>query len=217
MQLESINRIVPSAPVSGTSDSGRNLQNQLISKEQNLSQISNDASLDAREKAKRRLELQREIEELNRKLELMRIRQEEKEKSAKAKDTKSEIIKEQLSADTDNNKQTEFSQNDKTSKPLHDTKDIDVMKDVTTNILSSNLILQDELMQQSVNMKTNNTKRIIQSEIRQDALYGNDTAEQKEEMYDTITKNDFLIETVNNEQNNTTHNGHQRIKLSITD
>ena len=215
MQLESINRIVPSAPVSGTSDSGRNLQNQLISKEQNLSQISNDTSLDAREKAKRRQELQREIEELNRKLELMRIRQEEKEKSVKAKDTKTEMVKEQTSADND--KRTDFFTEDTTSKPLDDTTDIDLLKDVTANILSSNLILQDELMKQSVNTKTENTQRIIQAEIRQDALYGNDTAQQKEEMYDTITRNDFLIETVNNEQDNTTHNGHQRIKLSITD
>ena len=85
MSLESINRVMPATPVTSTSDASKNLQNQLMSKEQNLSQISNDASLDAREKAKKQQELQREIEELNRKLELMRIRQEENEKSARAK------------------------------------------------------------------------------------------------------------------------------------
>ena len=57
----------------------------------------------------------------------------------------------------------------------------------------------------------------MQSEIRQDVLYGNDTDKQKEDMYNTITKDDFLIEAVDNNSATVAQTGNQRIKISITD
>lgn len=216
MPLDTVNRVMaPSSvtPVAGASDASKNLQNQIMSKEQNLSKISNDASLDAREKAKKRQELQREIEELNRKLELMRIRQEENEKSAKAKIAKADVLKESSVEQNDDKKTSDISKESEPSKPLPETITVDDMK----NILSTNLILQDELIQRNVDTDRETTERIMQSEIRQDALYGNDTAEQKEELYNTITKNDFLIEAVNNDSAVATQLNNQRIKISITE
>lgn len=216
MPLDTVNRVMPSASstsITGSSDASKNLQNQIMSKEQNLSKISNDASLDAKEKAKKRQELQREIEELNRKLELIRIRQEENEKAAKAKATKADMIKEQSSVNSDDNERADIYAEDKVSKPVLDKADIDAIK----NVLSSNLILQDELIQQNISTDKENTTRIMQSEIRQDVLYGNDTAKQKEDMYNTITKDDFLIEAVDNNSATVAQTGNQRIKISITD
>lgn len=216
MPLDTVNRVMPASAVastSGSSDASKNLQNQIMSKEQNLSKISNDASLDAREKAKKRQELQREIEELNRKLELMRIRQEENEKAAKAKAAKADMIKEQSSLNSDDNERADIYAEDKVSKSFPDKTDIDVIK----SVLTSNLILQDELIQQNISTDEENITRIMQSEIRQDALYGNDTANQKEEMYNTITKDDFLIEAVDNNSTTIAQSGNQRIKISITD
>lgn len=216
MPLDTVNRVMPSASstsITGSSDASKNLQNQIMSKEQNLSKISNDASLDAKEKAKKRQELQREIEELNRKLELMRIRQEENEKAAKAKAAKADMIKEQSSLNSDDNERADIYAEDKVSKSFPDKTDIDVIK----SVLTSNLILQDELIQQNISTDKENTTRIMQSEIRQDALYGNDTANQKEEMYNTITKDDFLIEAVDNNSTTIAQSGNQRIKISITD
>lgn len=216
MPLDTVNRVMPSASstsITGSSDASKNLQNQIMSKEQNLSKISNDASLDAKEKAKKRQELQREIEELNRKLELIRIRQEENEKAAKAKAAKADMIKEQSSVNSDDNERADIYAEAKVSKPFPDKADIDAIK----NVLSSNLILQDELIQQNISTDKENTTRIMQSEIRQDALYGNDTTKQKEEMYNTITKDDFLIEAVDNNSATIAQAGNQRIKISITD
>lgn len=216
MPLDTVNRVMPSASstsITGSSDASKNLQNQIMSKEQNLSKISNDASLDAKEKAKKRQELQREIEKLNRKLELIRIRQEENEKAAKAKATKADMIKEQSSVNSDDNERADIYAEDKVSKPVPDKADIDAIK----NVLSSNLILQDELIQQNISTDKENTTRIMQSEIRQDVLYGNDTAKQKEDMYNTITKDDFLIEAVDNNSATVAQTGNQRIKISITD
>ena len=216
MSLDTVNRVMPSAsvtPTTAVSDAGKNLQNQIMSKEQNLSKISNDASLDAREKAKKRQELQREIEELNRKLELMRIRQEENEKSAKAKAAKTDVLKEESVKQTDDKEVSDAITENEISKPHPEAITVDDVK----NILSSNLILQDELIQQNVSINRETTERIMQSEIRQDALYGNDTAAQKEELYNTITKNDFLIESVNNGPENTSQLNNQRIKISITE
>ena len=216
MPLDTVNRVMPSASstsITGSSDASKNLQNQIMSKEQNLSKISNDASLDAKEKAKKRQELQREIEELNRKLELMRIRQEENEKAAKAKAAKADMIKEQSSLNSDNNERADIYAEEKVSKSFPDKADIDAIK----SVLTSNLILQDELIQQNISTDKENTTRIMQSEIRQDALYGNDTAKQKEDMYNTITKDDFLIEAVDNNSATIAQSGNQRIKISITD
>lgn len=216
MPLDTVNRVMPSASstsITGSSDASKNLQNQIMSKEQNLSKISNDASLDAKEKAKKRQELQREIEELNRKLELIRIRQEENEKAAKAKAAKADMIKEQSSVNSDDNERADIYAEAKVSKPVPDKADIDAIK----NVLSSNLILQDELIQQNISTDKENTTRIMQSEIRQDVLYGNDTAKQKEDMYNTITKDDFLIEAVDNNSATVAQTGNQRIKISITD
>ena len=216
MPLDTVNRVMPSASstsITGSSDASKNLQNQIMSKEQNLSKISNDASLDAREKAKKRQELQREIEELNRKLELIRIRQEENEKAAKAKAAKADMIKEQSSVNSDDNERADIYAEAKVSKPVPDKADIDAIK----NVLSSNLILQDELIQQNISTDKANTTRIMQSEIRQDVLYGNDTAKQKEDMYNTITIDDFLIEAVDNNSTTIAQSGNQRIKISITD
>lgn len=216
MPLDTVNRVMPSASatsITGASDASKNLQNQITSKEQNLSKISNDASLDAREKAKKRQELQREIEELNRKLELMRIRQEENEKSAKAKAAKADMIQEQSSVNSDDNERADIYAEDKVSKSFPDKADIDAIK----SVLTSNLILQDELIQQNISTDKENTTRIMQSEIRQDVLYGNDTAKQKEDMYNTITKDDFLIEAVDNNSATVAQTGNQRIKISITD
>ena len=216
MPLDTVNRVMPSASstsITGSSDASKNLQNQIMSKEQNLSKISNDASLDAREKAKKRQELQREIEELNRKLELIRIRQEENEKAAKAKAAKADMIKEQSSVNSDDNERADIYAEAKVSKPVPDKADIDAIK----NVLSSNLILQDELIQQNISTDKENTTRIMQSEIRQDVLYGNDTAKQKEDMYNTITIDDFLIEAVDNNSATVAQTGNQRIKISITD
>ena len=216
MPLDTVNRVMPSASstsITGSSDASKNLQNQIMSKEQNLSKISNDASLDAKEKAKKRQELQREIEELNRKLELIRIRQEENEKAAKAKAAKADMIKEQSSVNSDDNERADIYAEDKISKSFPDKADIDAIK----SVLTSNLILQDELIQQNISTDKENTTRIMQSEIRQDALYGNDTAKQKEDMYNTITKDDFLIEAVDNNSTTIAQSGNQRIKISITD
>ena len=216
MPLDTVNRVMPSASstsITGSSDASKNLQNQIMSKEQNLSKISNDASLDAKEKAKKRQELQREIEELNRILELIRIRQEENEKAAKAKAAKADMIKEQSSLNSDDNERADIYAEDKISKSFPDKADIDAIK----SVLTSNLILQDELIQQNISTDKENTTRIMQSEIRQDALYGNDTAKQKEDMYNTITKDDFLIEAVDNNSATVAQTGNQRIKISITD
>lgn len=216
MPLDTVNRVMPSASstsITGSSDASKNLQNQIMSKEQNLSKISNDASLDAREKAKKRQELQREIEELNRKLELIRIRQEENEKAAKAKAAKADMIQEQSSVNSDDNERADIYAEDKVSKSFPDKADIDAIK----SVLTSNLILQDELIQQNISTDKENTTRIMQSEIRQDVLYGNDTAKQKEDMYNTITKDDFLIEAVDNNSATVAQTGNQRIKISITD
>ena len=213
MSLENINRVMPATPVTGVSDTSKNLQNQLLSKEQNLSKISNDASLDAKEKAKKRQELQREIEELNRKLELMRIRQEKNEKKSKAQSAKADMIKEQSSTSTNEDESSNISTESELSKKPIDSANFDAIK----NALSSNLILQDVLIQQNESTTKESTERVIQSEIRQDAIYGSDTAKQKEDMYNTITKEDFLIESINNDSENATQIGNQRIKISFTD
>ena len=57
----------------------KNLQNQLISEQRRLKQLSSDSEMGAEEKATKRQEIQQQIAELNRKLRMERMEQKEEE------------------------------------------------------------------------------------------------------------------------------------------
>ena len=85
-KISRVNSITAPTSMSNVASASKNLQSQLLIKQQNLKKLSTNADLSTEEKEKQRRELQKEIEELKRKLEQMRLKQEETEKAKEAKE-----------------------------------------------------------------------------------------------------------------------------------
>lgn len=205
-----INPIPVTSTAASTSNS-KNIQNQISAKQQHLSSLSTDSKLDASEKEKKRREIQKEIDELNRKLELARMKQEEDAKKAAQKQQKADAQKEQLITEI-NDKSTEttklYSDKTKTEK-VSDEKQTNEAKEIETEkkqkqidmaiedvqkMLSADYELQKELSQKHVDDQIDSTVKVIKSEIKQDQFYETDTSHKEAELETIQAKENFWTE-----------------------
>lgn len=205
-----VNPIPVTNTTTATSNS-KNIQNQITSKQQHLSRLSSDAKLNAQEKEKKRREIQKEIDELNRKLELARMKQEEADKKAAKEHQKADAQKEQLITEI-NDKSTEttklYSDKTKTEK-VSDEKQTNEAKEIETEkkqkqidmaiedvqkMLSADYELQKELSQKHVDDQIDSTVKVIKSEIKQDQFYETDTSHKEAELETIQAKENFWTE-----------------------
>lgn len=238
------NQINP-APVThatvATSNS-KNIQNQITTKQQHLSRLTSDSKLDAQEKEKKRREIQKEIDELNRKLELARMKQEEADKKAakelqKTDELKSQILDEattksadatkMLSEKADAEKADEEKQADaaKSIEVEEKQKHIDMAIEDVQKMLTADYELQKELTQKHVDAQIESTINVIKSEIRQDQFYETDTSQKEAELETIQAKENFWTEEAQKKlsikqqsgqtENNTTTGMHEQAKLNI--
>ncbi len=195
------NTIQPTAAIntsSAAANNSKNIQNQISTKEQHLNRLSSDSKLSAAEKEKKRQEIQKEIDELNRKLELMRMKQEEAEKTESKKQEKEDAIKEEEIKKTSSKKQTTDSlQNiDTKEEPKH----IDMPIEDVQKMLTADYTLQKEIADKKISSQTENTINVLKSEIKQDKLYGTDTTSKKEEIASIREKENFWTEPKEQEE-----------------
>lgn len=187
-RIEPISSATPSTTVTSVSSASKNLQNQLLIKQQNLKKLSSDSKLSADEKEKQRLELQKEIEELKRKLEQMRLKQEETQKAEEAKQKK-EVELEKAVETQEEKKETEATAS---SNMLEDkNEEIKLSANEVQKMLDTKLFLKEEMVQQGVEYDKKNTVRVLSSEIRQDEIHGSDTSEKKEELKELMKEKNF--------------------------
>ena len=196
-RIERISNTTPSTAVSNVTSTTKNLQNQLLMKQQNLKKLSSDSSLSVDEQEKQRQELQKEIEELKRKLEQMRLKQEE-EKKAEAAEEKKEIDLEKV---TESQKEKEENNTFAVEQNEDHKKEVaELSADEVQKMMDTNLFLKEELVQQGVEYDQKNLVRVISGEVKQDELRGLDTAKKEEEMEDILDKQKFWIDAKNKEQ-----------------
>lgn len=181
-KIEPIRSTTPSTAVSSVASASKNLQNQILMKQQNLKKLSTDSSLSIDEKEKQRQELQKEIEELKRKLEQMRLKQEETKKAEEAKEQKDIEIKE--ASETQTEKQENHDSAVEASEE-HKRETVELSANEVQKMLDTNFVLKEEMVQQGAAYDRENTVRVLSSEIKQDELYGTDTSA-KEERLDVI-------------------------------
>lgn len=195
-RIERINNTTPSTAVSSVTSASKNLQNQLLMKQQNLKKLSTDSSLSIDEKEKQQQELQKEIEELKRKLEQMRLKQEETEKTEEAKQKEIDLEKASESKEEKEENNTyavHESEEDKRER-------IEFSADEAQKILDKNLFLKEEMVQQGVEYDQQNNVRILTAEIKQDEIRGLDTSEKEEELKELQKKENFWVESKNKNQ-----------------
>lgn len=189
-----INNISGTTQVSNISSTSKNLQSQLLAKQQNLKKLSTDSSLSLEEKEKQRQKLEKEIEELKRRLEKMRLEAKEAEK------TEEEIEKVESEKKVEETKEekevgkTDFMKKEEEHKIQEQIPVEDVQK-----ILHHNLYLKDEMVEQGVAYDKENTIRLISSEMNQDELRGLDTSS-KEEQVKEIREKEIFWEDVKKEK-----------------
>ena len=171
-----------SATKAAASDAGsKSLQTQLASKEQSLNQLSSNSKLTAEEKEKERQKLQQQIDELNRKLQILKLK-EENEKAAQEK---------QIQQNTSHEKVVQEKESqEKTLQDVPDTADDDsesvsndkqAVQDILKT-LSSNSFLQKHRIENQVAEQKINEKNILKSEIKLNELHNIDNTYQEKEL-----------------------------------
>lgn len=178
MAIGKIERISSAVPAENTTSVSKNLQNQIMMKQQRLKKLSTDSALSVEEKEKQRQEIQKEIEELKRKLEQMRLNQEEKKKTEEAEQKK------ELELETVSETRTEKKENyTAAEKSVEQKKErIELSVNEAQKMLEANLFLKEEMIQQGVEYDRKNTVRILSSEIKQDKILGFDTSSKEEQL-----------------------------------
>lgn len=235
IQPVSIDRISPVASVPAVSkisaDSNtRTIQTQINSKQQHMKKISSDDTITATEKEEKRRQLQKEIDELNRKLELKKQEQEEKAKEAAKKQEQATALKDEL-LKKDIQKKDSLKEIESDTQPIkkdtktetEEPKRVDMPVNEIQEMLSAEYLVQKEQMQKQVDTKSENTIRVVKSEINQDKIYGSDTTkketelealQQKQNFWSDVQKQTKEIEIQENKQiqaQNTTLNQNAKV------
>lgn len=190
-RIEPISSSTPTTAISNVTSASKNLQNQILLKQQNLKKLSSDSNLSVDEREKQRQELQKEIEELKRKLEQMRLKQEETEKTKEA-EQKKELELEKASETQKEKEENNTSAVHKSEE--HKRENIELSANEVQKILDTNLFLKEEMVQQGVEYDQQNTMRVLTSEIKQDELYGVDTSSKEEQLKELQEKENFWLD-----------------------
>ena len=213
--LDKVSPTTPAPSVTSSSNNGhtKNIQSQITSKQQHLKQISSDDTITATEKEEKRRELQREIDELNRKLELKKQEQKEKAEEAAKKQQQADARKAETQkkasstseAKEDSSTLSKKEENtEKATEARQDTQKADLLKaeqqktDMSIKeiqqMLSADYLIQKDLVQEQVDAKIENTIHVLESEIHQDKMYGADTTKKETELDTLQSKENFWTE-----------------------
>lgn len=179
--LDKISSVTPTPGVSQANSSSKSIQTEIASKQQHLKRISSDTTITASEREQKRRELQKEIDELNRKLQQQKLEQKEEAAEA-AKKQEAEIARkaEVLEKESSSEKATEDKQ-DHRDMPVEDIQ----------QMLSADYLIQKERVQEQVNLKKESTIHILEAEIEQDKLHGANTSRKEAELEALQQKENF--------------------------
>lgn len=187
----------PASFISQTDSETKSIQNEITTQNQRLNRLTSDAKMSAEEKNKERQKIQKEINELNRKLELLRKEQQEedkrvqKEQEEKAAITKrnseaisskeekkniSEKLSEEDSQKEEESKEAFKEQTEKSTVPPQD-----ILK-----LLEAGTLIQKDLIIQSTQRQKDAAENILAAEIKLDKIHGTDTSDKREKLSSMI-------------------------------
>lgn len=181
----------PPAAASAVNTETKTLEHQLMNKQQRLNNLSADAEKSAEEKAKERQEIQKQIAELNRKLELQRMEEQQEAKEAAKEQEQKAALKEDMLKETSSKEQTKEDASQKYEERMETMK---TSAADTQQILAANMALQQARIQENVVSKNTQTANVLESEIKSDALYGVDTKVKEDALAKMRSTEDFKIE-----------------------
>jgi len=184
---------VKASTVTAADRESKNLENQIMNKQQRLKHLDSDVEKTAEEKAKERQEVQKQIAELNRKLQLLREeKRKEAAEAAKAQEQKVLLNEERIKSD-DAEKQSE---EDATKVQEENKVKLYPPVENIQKILASDAVIQQERVLESVAGRKDGREHVLEAEIQSDKLYGQDTSAKREALSASRKKGTFEIEDV---------------------
>lgn len=193
INLSSSHPLISPSVASGAASS-KSLQNQLAMKEQSLNRLSSDSELSAEEKEKKRLEIQKEIDELNRKLKLSQMKQKD-EASEAAKKQEEEVAAKEALAETKNSQADENDDSATLQAPANKPTELPLQ-----DILALNNRHQKELVIKDTDTQKESAINVLESEIKLDEMYGSDTTAKEEKVSEMREKENFWLDAQKQEQ-----------------
>lgn len=139
-----------------------NIQNQLNNKQRRLNNLNADEELTAEEKVRERREIQEQIAELKRKLQLEALKQEEAEEKAEKEQAQNRVLKEERTEQ----RQEQQKADEKSAE----------------QIFVAEATLHHGKIRDVVSLKKEGIQNILEAEIKSDKLYGSDTEEKQEKL-----------------------------------
>jgi len=210
--MDNVSQVTPTPATTETTTSSdtKKIQTQITSKQQHMKKVSSDDTITATEKEEKRRQLQKEIDELNRKLELKKREQEEKAKEAAKKQEQAATLKEEYLKKDIHAKETlkkisssesvsakEKTELEKQPVEASDTlekeepKHADMPVKEIQEMLSAEYLVQKEQLQKQIDTKAESTIQVVKSEIKQDKSYGADTTKKEAELEALQQKQNF--------------------------
>lgn len=194
VSLDKISPTTAPLPVaSQTSNRSKNIQAEISNKQQRLKHVSSDTTITATEREQKRRELQKEIDELNRKLQQEKLEQREKaSEAAKKREAKAlrkaEVLNKAASEEktkpTETDARAVEGEKDTNEPSIKDNKSN--LRDMTVQniqqMLAADYLIQKERMQEQVSTKQEATKNVLKAEIETDKGYGTDTSRKEAEL-----------------------------------
>lgn len=202
-------------PAKAAANNGsKNIQNQIANKQQSLNRLASDSKLSAAEKEKERQEIQKQIDELNRKLELLRMKQEEEAKEAQKEQEQKAILNEEMQESAVQKNQVE---DDSIAKQEDKAERVDLSSSNIQQFLSADALVQKNCIKNSVITKKENTENVLEAEIKMNEIYGNDNTSKTEDL-DSLRKQDvFEIESLNPPKNRSASGMNSNAKIIIVE
>ena len=177
--------------VSLTDSEEKSIQTEITLKNQRLNRLTSDAKMSAEEKAKERQEIQKQINELNRKLELLRqkqqeedkrVQKEQEEKAAAAKELSEAISSKEEKEDiSEKHPEEDYKKESKEQIEKNAMHSRDIQK-----LLEAGTLIQKEQIIYSTQRQKDSVEKILTTEIKSDEIYGTDTTDKREKLSSLI-------------------------------
>ena len=191
-KMNQISDMATSMQASGNSNASKTLESQLLVKQQNLRKLSTDSRLSVEEKEKQRQELQNEIEELKRKMEMLQLKSKETESGEEVE----RIKKEEHDISIEEKEDEEATKVSIKEEDEQEKQEAASLEDVQ-KMFQQNILLKDEMLQQEADNGKKNTIRIKESEIHQDEIFGSDITSKRKQLKAFQEKENFWISAKN--------------------
>lgn len=192
--MNNANPNITSMTVSKAEKESKNIQNKLTSEQQRLNKVSSDEDMTTQEKEKKRREIQKQIDELNRKLRMLRMEKKEEEEQAQEEQEKKIVLKEEMIGEsdtktTDNIKEKADKDSEQEDKIQEEQKGkVKQFVSKVKDMISADLTVKADSIENNAEVQKKHTKNIKKAEIKADELYGNDTAVKRQQLSDMRTK-----------------------------